>query len=98
MRHPIARVVLIAGCLSLSACAAARPAAPRQQSYEAPPGTGGIMRPPGDPEVAVREQFEDAQRRNSEAAYRLFAERHPGHALARVAERRAERLRQDGPR
>ena len=56
------------------------------------------MRPPGDPEVAVREQFEDAQRRNSEAAYRLFAERHHGHALAREAERRAERLRQDGPR
>jgi len=64
----------------------------------APPGTGGIMRPPGDAERAIREQFAEAERRNSEAAYRLFAERHPGHALAREAERRIEHLHQKTPR
>lgn len=48
--------------------------------------------PARDPEIAVREEFEAAERQNRAAAYRLFAARHPDHPLAVEARRRAEAL------
>lgn len=44
-----------------------------------------------DPEIAVREEFEMAEKAGTVKAYDLFIARHPAHPLAKVAaERRAE--------
>lgn len=59
----------------------------------APPGTGGIMLPPGDVEVAIRTEFAGIEKTGTAAAYALFAERHPDHPLGREARRRAALLR-----
>lgn len=64
---------------------------------QAPPGTGGIMQPPSDPEKAVRLEFEEMERRGTPQAYELFVERHPDHPLAAEARRRLEALHGEKP-
>jgi hypothetical protein len=58
----------------------------------APPGTGGVMLPPGDAEKAIRDQFAEAEKQNTQAAYKLFIDRYPDHPLAREATHRIVRL------
>lgn len=99
----LAIVTLMGGCSAGQERAAAGAAAsqtdvPPLHSRSAPPGTGGIMAPPGDAEAAIRAQYEEAVKAGTQAAYRLFADRHPGHPLGVEAARRADRLRDDPPR
>ena len=51
--------------------------------------------PARDGEIAVQEEFDAAERAGTAAAWRLFAARHPDHALARIALDRAQRLEAD---
>ncbi|MBA4091613.1 MAG: hypothetical protein C0494_13630 [Sphingobium sp.] len=62
------------------------------------PGTGGIMTPPPDPEAAIRSEFTAVEQKDSASAYDMFAQRHPGHPLAREAKRRAATLNAKAPR
>lgn len=61
------------------------------------PGTGGIMAPPSDPDAAIRSEFAAIERRGTAQAYALFAQRHPDHALADEARRRAAALQAKTP-
>lgn len=65
-------------------------------SLTAPPGTGGVMLPPSDPEKAIRDQYAEARRQDTDVAYRLFIDRYPDHPLAQKAARRLAQI-QDHP-
>lgn len=51
------------------------------------------MPPPRDPEVAVREEFDLAQKRGTIEAWQLFIERHPDDPLAAKARQEIEQIR-----
>ncbi len=53
----------------------------------------GTAAPARDGEVAIREEYEAATRKNSAAALQLFIQRHPGHKLAREAQEKMKALR-----
>ena len=76
--------------LALSACAPAPATEPPVLDRGGGRSTDHV--PSADPETAVREEFALAERRGTAEAYRLFAVRHPDHALAAEARRRAEAL------
>lgn len=89
-RPPISAVV---PALVLAACGGEIPAgrAPeigQARSSDEPPYAGG--------DEAVQWEFEAAEKAGTAAAYRLFAERHPQHARAAEARRRAAAL-EGGP-
>lgn len=80
---------------ALSACGGAvtgKPQQPRPPGEDRSGGHSPDHTPARDPEIAVREEFALAERRGDAEAYRLFAARHPEHALAAEARRRAEAL------
>ncbi|MEW9615191.1 hypothetical protein AB3G45_15310 [Shinella sp. S4-D37] len=52
---------------------------------EAPPGTGGIMARPSDPEKAVQAEYENLKSKGTREALELFIARHPDHPLAERA-------------
>lgn len=104
------RASLLLASLSLAACAGESRSADRAgdgasatavpslpPSAGAPVGTGGIMAPPGDAEEAIRSEFATVEQRGTADAYAIFAERHPGHPLAREAARRAQGLKAQMP-
>jgi len=49
---------------------------------EAPPGTGGVMARPSDPEKAVQAEYEHLKSKGTREALELFIARHPKHPLA----------------
>ena len=75
---------LLAGLVLAGSVAAASEAVREQR-----PRRPSVLRPPGNPELAVRAELDAARRAGTRAAYELFLRRHPDHALAKVA--RAER-------
>ncbi|EQB31597.1 hypothetical protein [Sphingobium ummariense] len=87
--------------LLLVACAQKAPSAAGDAAVspnrDAPAEMAGVMAPPGDPEEAIRSEFAHVERRGTAEAYALFAERHPGHPLAKEAARRAAALRRGNP-
>lgn len=86
--------VIAAGCAYADNRRTADPRLPvLPAGTKAPPGTGGIMLPPGDAEVAVRSEFAGMEKTGTAEAYALFAERHPDHPLGREAARKAAALR-----
>lgn len=86
----VACVSMAAGCAQADERRASDTRVPALPSgTKAPPGTGGIMLPPGDAEVAVRSEFAGIEHKGTAEAYTLFAERHPDHPLGREAARRA---------
>ncbi|WP_311268945.1 hypothetical protein [Sphingobium sp. WCS2017Hpa-17] len=92
--HVMVLGLLASGCVTdTSADASAPPAETRRL-----PGTGGIMAPPSDPEAAIRSEFAAIERKGTAQAYALFAHRHPDHALADEARRRAATLDAKAPR
>ncbi|MBN8552228.1 MAG: hypothetical protein J0L52_04975 [Caulobacterales bacterium] len=64
---------------------------PQAELLRTPEGSGAPAR---DGQWAVNEEFEAAERAGTAEAYRLFAERHPDHPLARVARERIDRMQQ----
>ena len=44
-----------------------------------------VQAPARDPDIAVREEFEHAERVATAEAWQLFLARHPDHALAAIA-------------
>ncbi len=54
------------------------------------------MLPPSDPEKAIRDQYAEARRQDTDVAYRLFIDRYPDHPLAQKAARRLAQI-QDHP-
>lgn len=81
--------------IALSACGGAvtdEPQQPRPVGEDRGGGHSPDHVPARDPEIAVREEFALAESRGTAEAYRLFAARHPDHALAAEARRRAEAL------
>lgn len=91
--------VMVLGLLA-SGCVTDTPAdaSPSPTETRRLPGTGGIMAPPSDPEAAIRSEFAAIERKGTAQAYALFARRHPGHALAEEARRRAAALDGQAPR
>lgn len=86
--HVMLLGLLASGCVNdTHADASAPPAEARRL-----PGTGGIMAPPSDPDAAIRSEFAAIERKGTAQAYALFAQRHPDHALADEARRRAAAL------
>lgn len=57
-------------------------------------GPGGA--PARDGDIAVREEFDEATRRNTAEAFELFIRRHPDHPLVPDARQRAAQLRASG--
>lgn len=49
---------------------------------------------PRDPDVAVREEFEMAERSNTPEGWQRFIRRHSGHTLAQAAEKRLKAIQQ----
>jgi hypothetical protein len=62
------------------------------------PPPAGVMPPPRDPDIAVRDEFEHARAANSAAALELFIRRHADHSLAEEARRLLESRRKSGGR
>lgn len=99
MRHEVRLGIL---ALSLACSAGTGKAAERQPSttavpslprgMQAPPGTGGIMIPPGDADQAIRSEFRFVEQKGRRDSYAIFAERHPDHPLAKEAARRAKAM------
>ena len=54
---------------------------------EPPPSRSTVLPLPRDGDIAVREELDAARRAGTLAAYDLFLARHPGHKLARAAQR-----------
>lgn len=73
--------VVFAALLNVAAC-----------STLAAQGNEMNMPLPRDPEIAVREEFEMAERSNTPEAWQRFISRHAGHALAEAAEKRLKVL------
>ncbi|WP_152528029.1 hypothetical protein [Sphingobium lactosutens] len=82
----------VSGCAGNAANAASAHDAVPATMLHAPPGTGGVMPPPGDAEKAIRDQYAEAVRQNTAPAYRLFMSRYPDHPLARDAAKRIDSL------
>ncbi|WP_370310412.1 hypothetical protein [Sphingobium abikonense] len=82
----------MSGCAGNAASSASTRDAGLATMLHAPPGTGGVMPPPGDAEKAIRDQYAEAVRQNTASAYRLFMSRYPDHPLARDAAERLDSL------
>jgi hypothetical protein len=80
---------LLAGLLLAGSGAAASEAVREQR-----PRRPSALRPPGNPELAVRAELEEARRAGTRAAYDLFIRRHSNHPLAMVARKEREALPQ----
>lgn len=65
-------------------CAAAGAKGPEMQDEGARPSG---LRPPGNPDLAVQGELEEARRKGTIAAYDLFIARQRQHPLAAVARR-----------
>lgn len=50
---------------------------------------------PRDPEMAVQEEFQTAERSNTPESWQRFILRHDGHPLAETAKRRLKALQRD---
>lgn len=57
-----------------------------------PPGTGGSMILPTDPEVVVEAEYKDFKAKGTREALELFIARHPDHPLAEKAREDIKRL------
>jgi hypothetical protein len=82
----------MSGCAGNAASSAASHDAVPTAMPHAPPGTGGVMPPPGDAEKAIRDQYAEAVKQNTASAYRLFMARYPDHPLALDAGKRLDSL------
>ena len=51
------------------------------------PRRSTVLRPRGNPDLAVRAELDAARRAGTLAAYDLFIRRHPDHALAEIGRR-----------
>lgn len=84
--------------LMAAACANEAPVAatgepPRSPTKgEMPAGFAGVMAPPGDAEEAIRSEFAHIEAQGTAEGYAVFAQRHPGHPLAKEAARRASAM------
>ena len=83
-------LVAVSGCAGNAASSASTDDAVPATMPHAPPGTGGVMPPPGDAEKAIRDQYVEAVKRNTVTAYQLFISRYPDHPLASDAEKRLD--------
>lgn len=88
-KSPVVLGLLAAACANELPVAASGQPARSQGTGEMPPGFAGVMPPPGDAEAAIRSEFAHIEAQGTAAGYRLFAQRHPGHPLAKEAVRRA---------
>lgn len=73
---------LLAGLVLAGSGAAASDAVSEQR-----PRRPSVLRPPGNPELAVRAELEAARKAGTLAAYDLFLRRQSNHPLAAVARR-----------
>jgi hypothetical protein len=59
---------------------------------EGPDGTGGVMIPPTDPQIAVEAEYRNFKAEGTRDALELFIARHPDHPLAEKAREDIKRL------
>lgn len=93
-KSPVVLGLLAAACANeLPAAANSQPTSNSSGTSRMPAEFAGVMPTPGDAEAAVRSEFAQAEAKGTAAGYTLFVQRHPGHPLAKEAERRANAIK-----
>jgi hypothetical protein len=91
-KSPVMLGLLAAACANDGPLAASGQPAQGAAKKNVPANFAGVMAPPADAEAAIRAEFAHFEALGTAEGYVLFAQRHPGHPLAKEAERRANGL------
>lgn len=91
-KSPVMLSLLAAACVNEAPIAASGQPPSGGAAREMPADFAGVMPRPGDPEEAIRSEFAHIEAKGTAEAYSLFAQRHPGHPLAKEATRRASAM------